>query len=206
MRQPFLRVALTGGIATGKSTCLHRFGALGAPVIDADVLARDAVAPGTPALAAIVARFGALLLQADGSLDRSTLGRIVFADAVARADLERIIHPAVFEGVDRWFDGRDRDAADGRGPRVAIADIPLLYETGHEARFDRVVVAACSPQQQLERLMARETLSEDDARRRIAAQWPIERKRARADHVIDTSGTPAETMANVDRVWRGLTG
>lgn len=206
MRRLFQRVALTGGIATGKSVCLRRFEESGAPVIDADVVARDAVAPDTPALAAIVTRFGPSMLRPDGSLDRAALGRLVFADATARADLEHIVHPAVFEAIEDWFDERANDAADGRGPRVAIADVPLLYETGQERRFDRVVVAACSPTQQLERLMARDRMTEDEARRRLAAQWPIDHKRARADLVIDTSGSLAETMANADRVWQALTG
>jgi dephospho-CoA kinase len=206
VRRPLQRIALTGGIATGKSVCLRRLEELGAPVIDADVVARAVVAPGTPALAAIVTRFGPSMLRPDGSLDRAALGALVFADAEARADLERIVHPAVYDAIERWFDERASEAADNRGPRLAIADIPLLYETGQERRFDRVVVAACSPQEQLARLMARDRMAEDEARRRIAAQWPIDHKRARADLVIDTSGTLAETMANVDRVWQALTG
>ena len=206
MRRPLQRVALTGGIATGKSVCLRRLEQLGAPVIDADVVARTVVAPGTPALAAIVARFGPSMLRPDGSLDRPALGRLVFADAEARADLERIVHPAVYDAIERWFEQRAIEAADNRGPRIAIADIPLLYETGQERRFDRVIVAACPPQVQLARLMARDRMPEDEARRRLAAQWPIDQKRARADLVIDTSGTLEETAANVERVWQAMTG
>jgi dephospho-CoA kinase len=206
VQHPLQRVALTGGIATGKSVCLHRFSELGAPVIDADVVAREVVAPGTPALSAVVARFGPAMLLPDGSLDRATLGRLVFAEAGARADLERIVHPAVYEVIERWIEDRARAAAEKRGPRIAIADIPLLYETGQERRFDRVVVAACSPREQLERLMARDAMTEAEARRRIAAQWPIDHKRARAHIVIDTSGSLAETTANVDRAWQVLTG
>jgi dephospho-CoA kinase len=202
--RPLLRVALTGGIATGKSVCLRRFAELGAPVIDADVLARDVVAPGTPALAAIAARFGPAVLSADGSLDRAAMARLVFADAAARKDLEAIIHPAVYEVIDRWFEDLRNDPNDTRGSGVAIADIPLLYETGHERRFDRVVVAACSPEQQLERLMARDAMTADDARRRIASQQSIEHKRAQADLVIDTSGSLEDTIANVDRAWQWL--
>lgn len=204
MPRPLLRVALTGGIATGKSVCLRRFAQLGAPVIDADVVSRDVVAPGTPALAAIIARFGPELLLAHGSLDRAAMGRLVFADATARRDLEAIIHPAVYEVIDGWFDDRRADPRDAQGASVAIADIPLLYETGHERRFDRVVVAACSPAQQFERLMARGAITAEDARLRIASQHPIEHKRAQADLVIDTSGTIDETIANVDRAWQWL--
>jgi dephospho-CoA kinase len=206
VRRPLLRVALTGGIATGKSVCLRRFAELGAPVIDADALARDAVATGTPALAKVVERFGPSVLRTDGSLDRAALGQVVFADAGARADLERIVHPIVYDAIARWFDDRQADTAAGRVSHVAVADIPLLYETGHEPRFDRVVVAACRADQQVDRLVARDGLTEDEARQRLAAQWPIERKRAMADLVIDTSGSLADTRNNVDCVWALLTG
>lgn len=199
------RVALTGGIATGKSVCLRRFAALGAPTIDADGLARDVVAPGTPQLRAIEDRFGREIMRADGTLDRARLGQLVFNDASARAALERIIHPAVYGAISAWFDDRERDAARG-GPRAAVADIPLLFETGREREFDRVVVAACPAALQLDRLMTRDGLSEADARRRIDAQWPIELKRSRADVVIDTSGTLVETEQQVDRVWAELRG
>jgi len=125
------RAALTGGIATGKSYCLARFAALGAAVVDADQLAREAVAPGTAGLASVVARFGTTYLRADGSLDRPALGRLVFGDRLARADLEAIIHPEVYHRVGAWF------ANLPAGTRVAIADIPLLFETGHQHRRSR---------------------------------------------------------------------
>ena len=189
-----LRVALTGGIATGKSYCLARFGALGVPVVDADRLARDAVAPGSPGLRAVTDRFGAGVLQPDGSLDRAALGRIVFADRTARADLEAIVHPAVYRRIGEWY------GALPPGIRFALADIPLLFETGQQHDFDRVVVCACSPEEQLRRLIARDGLTEADARARLAAQWPIGEKVARADHVIRTDGTFAETDMQVRRV------
>src|SRR5438046_2164247 len=129
-----LRVALTGGIATGKSYCLARFASFGVPVIDADQLARDAVAPGSRALEEVAARFGPSILLADGSLDRPSLGRIVFTDRAARADLEAIVHPDVYRRIGEWL------ASLPPGTRVAIADIPLLFETGHTHDFDRVVV------------------------------------------------------------------
>ena len=131
-----LRVALTGGIATGKSYCLERFARLGAPVIDADVLAREAVAPGTPALEAVAARFGFSVLTPEGALNRSALARIVFSDARARAALEAIVHPEVYRRIREWF------ANLPPGTILGIADIPLLYETGQEHEFDRVIVAA----------------------------------------------------------------
>jgi dephospho-CoA kinase len=194
-----LRVALTGGIATGKSHCAARLAALGAPVIDADILARDAVAPGTPGLAAVAARFGDPVLAADGSLNRSSLASIVFADPAARADLEAIVHPVVYDRIRRWFEDLEGHES---GPPAAFACIPLLYETRREDDFDRVVVAACPRPQQIERLMARDGLSLNDARARLASQWPIEEKARRADYVIDTSGTFEETNRQVDDLWR----
>jgi len=194
-----LRVALTGGIATGKTYCLERFAALGAPVIDADRLARDAVAPGAPGLADVTARFGPEVVAADGTLDRARLAAIVFADRDARRDLERIIHPVVYRAISDWAASL---ASEGRP--LAVADVPLLYETGHDRDFDRVVVAACTPELQVRRLAGRNGLDEPQARRRLAAQWPIDRKRAAADYVIDTGGSFAETDRQVEDVWRAL--
>ena len=196
------RVALTGGIATGKSYCLGKFAEAGAPTIDADALARQAVTPGTAGFRAVVARFGAAVVLPDGSLDRAALGRLVFADTGARRALEAIIHPAVYGAIERWFDALEKA---GRAP-AAIADIPLLFETRHEHEFDDVVVAACPPAVQLARVMARDGLLENEARQRLASQWPIDNKRARASHVIDTSGTMEETDAQVRDVWAKLTG
>jgi dephospho-CoA kinase len=193
-----LRAALTGGIATGKSHCLARFAGLGAPTIDADVLAREAVGPGTAALAAIEARFGLAVLETDGTLDRQALGAIVFADDRARHDLEAIVHPEVYARIASWFDDLT-----SRHVAIGIADIPLIFETRHEADFDAVIVAACEPPQQLERLIAR-GMSDSEARRRIAAQLPIALKRERADYVIDTGGTIEATDRQVAEVWKAL--
>jgi len=193
-----LRVALTGGIATGKSYCLARFGSLGVPVIDADQLARDAVAPGSRALEEVAARFGTAIIQPDGSLDRASLGRIVFNDRAARADLEAIVHPDVYRRISEWL------ATLPPRTRVAIADIPLLFETGHTHDFDRVVVVACDPREQLRRLIARDGLSERDARARLDSQWPIEEKEARADYVIKTDGAVADTDSQVRTVYELL--
>jgi dephospho-CoA kinase len=195
-----LRVALTGGIATGKSYCLTRFAELGVPTIDADVLAHRAVAPGTPGFDAVVARFGSSVVHPHGEIDRTRLGQIVFGDERARRDLEAITHPIVYKAIAEWF-----AAVEGTGhARLAIADIPLLYETGRDRDFDRVVVAACPPAVQAARLMTRNRLSEADARLRIASQMPIEEKMRRADYVIDTSGTPADTDVRVRDVWNAL--
>jgi dephospho-CoA kinase len=193
-----LRVALTGGIATGKSFCLSRFAALGAAVIDADLLARAAVAPGSPALAAIADRFGPPVILPDGTLDRAALGRIVFSDRASRADLEAIVHPEVYRRIDEWF------ATLPARTRVAIADIPLLFETGHHHDFDRVIVCACDPAVQIRRLMARDRLSDAEARARLASQWPIEEKVARADYVIGTDRTISDTDAQVKTVYELL--
>jgi dephospho-CoA kinase len=201
---PVLRVALTGGIATGKSYCLSRFAKLGAQTIDADLLARDAVAPGSAGFDAVVRRFGRSILQPGGDLDRSKLGQIVFEDPEARRDLEAIVHPAVYAAISAWFDGLAQRSAPNERQVVAIADIPLLFETDRHHEFEQVVVAACPPDRQIERLLAR-GLSRSAAEQRIAAQLPIEEKAGRGDYVIDTSGTFERTAAQVDRVWTALT-
>jgi dephospho-CoA kinase len=193
-----LRVALTGGIATGKSYCLQRLAALGAVTIDADKLARDAVAPGSPGLRAIADRFGGGVMAADGSLDRPALGRLVFADTKARAALEAIIHPEVYRRIRDWYANLPPSTA------VAIADIPLVFETGHNHDFDEVIVAACTPEEQLRRVMARDGLPEPDARARLAAQWPIGEKVKRASRVIWTDRGFAETDAQVTDVYACL--
>ena len=193
MPQGVLRVALTGGIATGKSHCLRRFAERGATVIDADVVARTVVEPGTAGNAAVVHRFGSDILDAGGAIDRAALARVVFSDTTARQALERIVHPAVYAAIDAWFSTLTSG--------VAIADIPLLFETHHDAEFDAVVVAACDPATQLARVMARDRLSIGEARQRIAAQLPIDDKRRLATHVIDTSGSIEATDRRVDDVW-----
>ena len=198
-----MRVALTGGIATGKSRCLKRFGELGAQTVDTDVLSREAVAPGTAGLAAVAARFGGEILNADGTLNRGRLGQLVFADAARRSDLEAIVHPAVYAALDEWFAGND--ARDLPEPAISVTDIPLLYETGHEGDFDAVVVTNCRPDQQLARLIDRDGLTPEDARRRIDLQLPSAEKVRRADFVVDTSKTEADTDDGVNAVWAALT-
>jgi len=193
-----LRAALTGGIATGKSFCLARFASLGAATIDADVLAREAVAPGSDGLAQVVRRFGSGILLADGGLDRPALGRLVFGDRAARADLEAIVHPLVYRRIGEWF------ADLPVGTRLALADIPLLFETGHQHDFERVVVCACDAAEQLRRLVTRDRLSAAEARARLAAQWPIAEKVRRADYVIRTDGPFTETEAQVRHLYEVL--
>jgi dephospho-CoA kinase len=193
-----LRIALTGGIGTGKSYVANRLAEAGVPVVDADQLAHEAVAPGSPALAAIAERFGPHLLTEDGALRRTDLAAVVFADVQARRSLEAIVHPAVRRGIDAFFAGLPPSTG------FAVADIPLLYETRRQGDFDAVVVAACSPELQVTRVMARDGLTEAAVRQRIAAQMPIEEKVKRADYVIDTSGSFAETDAAVIRVLEAL--
>jgi dephospho-CoA kinase len=186
-----LRIALTGGIATGKSHVLARLREAGVPAVDADVIARDVVAAGTAGLAQIVNRFGADVLGADGALDRRRLGSIVFADERARRDLESIVHPEVRRAIERFF------AALPPSTPFAVADIPLLYETGRHADFDAVIVVACDPAAQIARVMARDKLSREEAELRVASQLPIAEKTARADYVIDSTGTHADTDQQV---------
>lgn len=194
------RVALTGGIATGKSHVRAELERLGAATIDADVLAREAVAVGTPGLAAVVARFGRDVVDAAGALDRRKLAALVFRDPAARRDLEAIIHPIVRARTDAWFKTLDPWNA------FAVADIPLLYETGRENDFDEVIVTACDPETQVRRVMGRDSITEQEARQRIAAQLPTEEKVRRAHHVITTDGSYEETNEQVREVFRRLVG
>ena len=198
-RSDVRRVALTGGIATGKSHVRARFEALGVPTIDSDVLAREAVAPGTSGLAAVVTRFGEGVLHSDGTLDREALAKIVFADPDARKALEAIIHPEVRRAIDEWFAALDPD----RYP-YAIADIPLLYEVGRAPDFNAVIVAACDPDTQVRRVMKRDEVSEVDARQRLAAQLPIDKKAGRANYVIRTDGTYEDTNRQVCDLFERL--
>jgi dephospho-CoA kinase len=138
------------------------------------------------------------VLQPGGELDRAALGRIVFADDAARADLEAIVHPQVYHAIRTWA------ANLPSGTRVAMADVPLLYETGHQHDFDRVVVSACDPAEQMRRVMRRDGLSEADARARLAAQWPIGEKVKRADHVIRTDGSYGETDRQIRTIYETL--
>ncbi len=178
-----LRVGLTGGIAVGKSYVSALLRELGCHVFDADDIARAVVQPGRPALNDIVAAFGPDVLAADGTLDRAKLGRLVFADAEARARLNAIVHPRVHAEQDRLL--REVEACDPHG--IAVVDAALLIESGGYRRFDVVVVVWCRPEIQLARLMARNGLSREEASQRIAAQMSSEEKRRYADFEIDTS-------------------
>ncbi|WP_053352951.1 dephospho-CoA kinase [Leucobacter musarum] len=195
-------IALTGGIAAGKSTIGKRLEELGATRIDADELARAAVAPGSPGLAAVIDRFGPQMLLADGSLDRAALGARVFGDPAALAALNAIVHPE----VRRLFAERSRAAEAADASSIVVYEIPLLVETeAREGEWNQVVVAEADVETRVARMVHLRGMAEDDARRRIANQATDAERRALADHVIDTSGTEPETIAQVDRLWRRLT-
>jgi len=192
-------IGLTGNIGAGKSAVAARLAARGATVIDADQLAREAVAHGTPALAAIRARWGPSVLAADGTVDRPALRRIIFRDAKERAALDAIVHPEI---------GRLRDAAIERarsaGVKIVVCDIPLLFEAGLESTVDEIVLVDAPAELRRARLLAHRALTGDEADAMIAAQMPSERKRARAHYVIDNSGTLAQLAARTDELWATL--
>jgi dephospho-CoA kinase len=194
-----LKIALTGNVASGKSTVARVWESLGATVIDADQLARRVVEPGTPALARIVAEWGTGVLAADGGLDRAAMRDIVFRDPDARARLESIVHPEVA----RYRDLEIRTAEE-RGQRLLVADIPLLFEVGGERDFDVVVLVDAPEPFRLERMVRDRGLDAEVARRMIAAQMPAERKRERADVVIENSGSVEQLEARARMVWDDL--
>lgn len=192
-----LRVGLTGNIAAGKSMVADVWRRLGAVVVDADVLARRAVEPGTPALAAIAEAWPAVVR--DGALDRAALREIVFADPEARARLETIVHPAVAALRDEAY--RETAAA---GAPLAVADVPLLFEVGMADDFDVVVLVEAPEAERLRRLVEDRGLDADEARRMIAAQMPSELKAARADHVVPNDGTRGDLEDRARDLWRRL--
>ncbi|OYO24706.1 dephospho-CoA kinase [Enemella dayhoffiae] len=193
-----LRVALTGGIASGKSTVAERWAELGAVLVDADVLARDVVEPGTPGLAAVVERFGEGVRAAGGALDRRALAEVVFTDPGARRELEGILHPLIRERSAELEAAADPEA-------VVVHVIPLLVEGGRTPEgFDAIVVVDLPEDLQLERAMRRDAASEEQVRGRIAAQAARSERLAVADLVIDNSGDRQELLAEADRVWAEL--
>lgn len=197
-----LLVGLTGGIASGKSTVGRMLAKAGIPVVDADVLAREAVAPGTDGLRAVVARFGSGVLAPDGSLDRKALGAIVFHDVEARRDLNAIVHPRVAQlAVEKL------DALRAAGTHdVAVYEVPLLFENGLEGMMDRTLLVAVPPEVQRARLMARDNAGPVDADARIASQMSLDEKRKRADYVLENDGTVDETARRLADVWRAISG
>jgi dephospho-CoA kinase len=194
-----LKVGLTGNIAAGKSAVAGVWRSMGASVVDADELSRLAVEPGTPAHDAIAREWGPWVLEEGGTLDRAALRQIVFADPDARARLESIVHPAVAALRDEHF-----RQAQARGETIVVADIPLLFEVGMADEFDVVVLVDAPEEVRLARIVADRGLSEDEARRMIAAQMPSELKKARADVVIRNAGTLGDLQDAARDVWRQL--
>lgn len=185
-----LRVGLTGGIASGKTTVALRFRELGVPVIDADEIAHALVAPGQPGLARVVARFGADVLTADGLLDRRRLRNLIFDDSYMRKDLESILHPLIRSEMEVC-------AAAAQGPYVVLA-IPLLVEGGNSARVDRILVIDVDEDVQLQRVMARDTTTLEQARAIVAAQASRATRLKAADDVLTNHGSIAELRRAVD--------
>ncbi len=192
-----LRVGLTGGIGSGKSTVASLLADRGALVVDADVLAREVVAPGTDGLAALVVEFGPDIVTPDGSLDRAALAGIVFTDPSQRAKLDAITHPRIAAAT------RDCFAAAQPG-QLLVHDVPLLVEVGLEGNYDHVVVVDCPDEVRIARLVGR-GLTDADARARIASQATRERRVAAADTVLDNSGSVESLTNAVDDLWQRLT-
>lgn len=193
-----LQVGLTGGIGSGKSEVTRLLAAEGAVVVDSDVLAREAVAPGTPGLAAVVAEFGTGVLAPDGSLDRPALGRLVFADRERRAALEAIVHPYVRR--------RSAEIAHTAPPgAVVVHDVPLLLEKDLQGLYDVVVVVDVDEETQLRRLVDLRGMVEADARARMAAQATRAQRVAAADVLVNNNGDLDDLVTEVNRVWRVLT-
>lgn len=196
-----LLIALTGNVASGKTEVARIFADLGATVIDADELAREAVRPGSTALRAIVSRWGDRMLNADGTLNRAALRGIVFANERDRADLNAIVHPEVRRLRDELV-----GEARARGDAIVVSAIPLLYETGMEKEFDRVILVDAPDEVRLDRLVRRRGLSTAEARRMMAAQMAAADKRLRADVVIENNADLKALRRAVERVWKDLTG
>lgn len=190
---------LTGGIASGKTTVAKLLRALGCPVVDADVLARQVVETGSAGLIALVRAFGEGILGADGSLNRRALGDLVFKNEEERARLNSILHPRIAEAAQEAF----RRLARG-GAQLIAYDVPLLFETGQEDRYRPVVLTFCSPETQVERIMARDQLTREAALSRIAAQMPLAEKAKLADHVIHTEGSMEATAEQTKAVFRKI--
>ena len=195
-----LKVGLTGSIAVGKSFVCDVFRELGCHVLDADRTAREVVEPGTEGLKRIVEEFGDVVLRPDGALDRSKLGRIVFAEEAKRQRLNAIVHPLVIAEQDRWV--ASWEAADPSG--IAIVDAALMIESGGYRRFDKLIVVWCRPEVQLDRLIRRDNLSAEEASVRIAAQMPHEEKKKFADLLIDTSDGFAEARRQTIEIFERL--
>jgi dephospho-CoA kinase len=195
-----LLVGLTGGIASGKSSAGEIFLELGVHMIDADRVSRDLVAPSMPALEEIVKVFGPAILGEDGSLNRTALGDMIFADTEKRLVLERILHPPIAEEIDRRVADLRRKFPEG----IIMVDAALTIEAGNQHRYECLIVVCAGEETQLRRLMERNGIGSVEARRKIEAQMPLAEKIAYADFVIDNDGSEEELRAEVERVFREL--
>ena len=194
-----LRIGLTGGIASGKSTVASMLRDLDCPVLAADALGHELLEPGQTAYAEVVREFGIDILDSYGNVDRTALGEIVFADEERRGKLNAILHPQIREIIEKWFAALDQPG----GPELAIVEAALIIEAGFNQNLDKLIVCWCRRAQQVERLLER-GLTEEQALRRIAAQMPMEEKRSLADETIDCSGTLEETERAVEQVVKRL--
>ena len=194
-----LRIGLTGGIATGKSTVSNYLKELAYPLIDADVIARQLVEPGQEGLECLVERFGRGILDESGALNRQVFGQRLFGDAQLRQEVDQLLHPLIYEALEA-----ESQRLAQAGAQLTFFDIPLLYETGYDQKMDQVWVVYLPHDLQVERLMARNGWGQDQAEAAIASQTSIETKRQRADLVIDNQGTLAATFAQVDQALSRL--
>ena len=194
-----LKIAITGGAGTGKSTVARMFAELGAEVLDADAMAREAVAVGAPAWVELRRLYGAEYFHENGELNRSRLAQVVFADPEARRRLDGLIHPR----VEAELQARVAELA-RRGVPLVLVEVPLLFETGREAAFDRVIVVAAPEADQIRRLRARDHRGEAEIRGILAAQWPLADKVARGDYVVDNGGELSYTEQQVKNIWGEL--
>ena len=194
-----LRIGLTGGIASGKTTVRRAFERAGIPMLDADSLTHEFFAPGGELVGEVAAHFGNEVVDREGGIDRKTLGAHVFADPAEREWLNGVVHPRIWQRIETFLEQREKE-----GRRVAGVEAALMVETGSAANYDRLVVVVCRPEQQFERLAARSGMSAEEARLRLAAQMdPLEKAR-HADDLVDASGTLEETEAAADAVARVL--
>jgi dephospho-CoA kinase len=195
-----LRVGLTGGIASGKTTVAMMFVELGCHLMDADAIVHDLFRPGEPVNQAVVAAFGDRVIAADGSINRAVLGEIVFRDPLARQRLNSLVHPAVIQRQQEWL-----NTLQARDPQaIGIVEAALMIEAGTYKNYDKLIVVTCSSGEQSRRLRERSGLSEDQIEARIASQMPMEEKIKFADFVIDNSGSLTDTKTQVEEVYRAL--
>lgn len=195
-----LKVGLTGGIASGKSTVCKLFGQLGANVLDVDEVAREVVLPGRPAWKKLRQNFGSEYFHSDGSLDRRKLRRLVFADPKQRNRLNTIVHPELMGEINRRLEEFEASVRDA----VVLVDVPLLLEVGMVHRFDKIIVVYAHESAQIKRLMQRDGITKEEASEALRVQMPLSKKVEAADYVIDNSGILEETRRQVKKVWQEL--